>query len=266
MANNLAMVYGRVSTKRQTKGNSINDQHEMCVQYCKNNGLKVSKKVSEYSSAFRTTPRKLRRMISASNAGKHIVIAYAHRFSRNSVFGGTLLEEASKYNITIHFVAENLTSEREGQKHAMRQAILNAQGSATEQSIIQKNRCKVSKKRGNELGSAPYGKRVQFVDGIRKKVPHKLEQGIIHMIKCLFEGSKLHQVNKILNSILPHNKNPIMIEESDGSYSTNQFAVLEKQTTRQIANLLNSYGIKYRSNSNWTSTIVRRIINNNMRN
>lgn len=265
---NNVIIYCRISTTnprvKQHNNTSLSVQEQVCRDYCKDNGYSVDSVINEVGSAYNKLPTELNnKVIHPDNAGKRVIIYAVDRFSRNTDFGFQLLKEAKQYNIVIDFVSDSFTTANDRHILQIKAEILRAEHESRIIGSRIKELNKVKRKQGWAFGSiAKFGYQFKMINGFRKLVPNHYEQQIIKFIMCAAQNKfKLTKLNSILRELLPCNKKAIKVYNERGDVVIEQY--YDGQSNKDIAALLNSYGIRNRYGRVWSSSEILRIIRQN---
>jgi DNA invertase Pin-like site-specific DNA recombinase len=264
------IIYTRISTAKNINASSnsqnanqpisLETQYIACKEYCDLKNYNIIINISDISSAYTKTPPKLRKLISESNKGRHIIIYAIDRFSRNTDVGFQLLKDVEKYNITIEFVADGFTTSNDRHIFQIKNAILQAENESRIIGSRIKARNTVKRAIGWKFGNAKYGYKIVFKNGIRKQVENPIEQRVIRFIKYISSDYNLNTLNQYLRAITVYNEK-IKIYDSDGNEVIQD--VYEAQPVKNIAELLNSYSIYNRDDKKWTAMSIRRVLKQN---
>jgi DNA invertase Pin-like site-specific DNA recombinase len=265
------IIYTRISTLRnntaadsnrnnQTQSVSLETQYFACKNYCDSKNYNIIQNISDISSAYNKVPTNLKRLISESNKGLHIVIYAIDRFSRNTDIGFQLLKMAKKYNIIIEFVADGFTNENDRHILQIKGGILHAEHESRIIGTRIKARNAVKRSVGWKFGNAKYGYKIVFLGGIRKQVENQYEQKVIKFIKYISNDYDLETLNQLLQDIKPTSEK-ISVYDSNGDEVNED--IYDAQPAKKIAELLNSYSIYDRNNKPWVARSIKRIIQQN---
>lgn len=249
------VLYTRVSTNSQGE-DSLEFQSVYCYQYLEDKGQHFSKEVSEVGSGFNGSQKKLVDLID-NNKNINIYVKNVNRFCRNVVFGLNLIDKASKNNIIINFIEENIRSNDESTKHILRTKLSEAQHESELISRRQKDSFKVKKAMGWKFGKPVFGKKSEIVNGIRIQKVNLEEKKIIDFICQAREGKSKHILNIKLKKINP-DLPPIRFWDKDGT-EIDEFSKPCTLNYLEISDLLNDYEIKNRDNKKWTRSSVNRV-------
>lgn len=262
-----AIIYSRISSHdpnvKTHDNTSIQMQNQICAKYCKNKGYNVINTVSETGSAYSRMPPKLYQLIHPDNEGCIVVCYAVDRFGRNTDYAYQLLKKAKDYGIIIEFVSDGFTTENERHILQIKAEILRAEHESRIIGIRMKDRIKSMRAQGYAFGSvARYGMKFRKVKGVRKLVKDDFEQLVIAFILyAASDNFKLLKLNQLLQEILPNNTTKIDMYNEKGEILNNK--TFNAQSNKQIADLMNSYGIKPRNGLRWKTSDIRRIINQN---
>jgi DNA invertase Pin-like site-specific DNA recombinase len=261
-----AIIYSRISTTNKSvkthSTTSLEVQSDLCKEYCDKNDYEVTNIVYEVSSSYNRCPPKLNYLIIPENTGKRIIIYAIDRFSRNTDYGLQLLKEAKNFGIIIDFVSDGFTTENDRHILQIKGEILRAEHESRIIGVRIKDHNKIKRKQGWDFGGkARYGFKFTFKNGIRKLIKNNKEQLVIKFIQyASTQNFSLRKLNKLLLQLQP-NAIKITVYDTNGNAITNTDK-FDKQSNRDIASLLNSYGISNRDQY-WTTSQIRRIIKQN---
>lgn len=252
----------------QTIGNnlSIEGQTFYNSEYSKALKLKLMNTVTEVHTAYKSCPPLLRNLITKDYAGHHLLIHSIDRFSRNTLIGFKLLEDAKKLGIVLHFVAENLRTDNDRHILLIKSAILKNEDESRTIGARIKLANEMRRSRGHYIGGVGYGYQIKTIKGIRTKVPKfgkEKEYLILSFILAASEETyELGHLNEILKSIVgARGFIPLSIEDENGEAQfTGEYSQI---SNKNIAEILNSYNIKNRFGKDWNTTQVRRLIKTN---
>lgn len=104
------VYYCRVSSKDQEKGTSIEDQKELCENFCNGYKMNIVEGFIENVSAMKGGKRpKFNKMVQMLKDGKAkvLVCAYSDRLTRNGADGDIIKELIEDYGIIVVFVVPN---------------------------------------------------------------------------------------------------------------------------------------------------------------
>lgn len=260
---NKAIIYTRLSSSNQSYNNgiyvSIENQLNMCNEYCKKLNLEVVNSVSEIKSGKNINKQNELQKIISENSNINIIFYNITRFSRNTGQAIDFINKCIDKKIKLHFAEENFTIDHYMDMHRLRLGLSQAEYELNVISNRIKSNNKVLKNKGWKFGLAKYGKKAIFRNGIRGFVINNYEKEIINFIIMARVGDvSCKKLNIQLNKIIPNNKDPIEFWDED-----KKIEVFKKKFTltfAEIADLLNSYNIKARCGS-WNSGKVNRIFN-----
>lgn len=265
----LAIIYNRKSclNNNQTIGNnlSLENQKSQNSAYARKNKLKIEKIVNEINSAYKTCPPQLKELISELYSGYHIIINTIDRFSRSIKIGEKMLENAAKFNITIHFVTDEYKTSNDRHLYPIKQEILRAENESRLTGERIKKSIAVKRARGHYIGSAGYGMEIKYFKGIRKLVPkpnNHPEALTLSLMVCLSQPSfDLRLANDILrlidgSGVVPFQ--PIEIRDDNGVYQTE--GTFPRMTNRNIAKFLNMYSVFDKRGNPWKTTQITNIL------
>lgn len=251
----------------QTIGNnlSIEGQTFYNSEYSKALKLNLMNTVTEVHTAYKSCPPLLKSLITKDYAGHHLLIHSIDRFSRNTLIGFKLLEDAQKLGIILHFVAENLRTDNDRHIHLIKTAILKNEDESRTIGARIKLANEIRRARGHHIGGVGYGYQIKNIKGIRTKVPkfQGKEYLVLSFILAASEETyELGHLNEILKSIVgARGFIPLSIEDENGEAQfTGEYSQV---SNKNIAEILNSYNIKNRFGREWNTTQLRRVIKTN---
>lgn len=136
-----AIIYCRISSKSQSLS-SLEFQKTYCQEYANKYNLDVKEIIKEISSAYSKQTPKLKELI--SRISDCILLVYSiSRFSRNTEFSLSLINEMRKKNIYLVSVSENIFVNNSFTRHLFRILVSDAEY----QSDVNSERVRMSKKR-----------------------------------------------------------------------------------------------------------------------
>ncbi len=254
-----SLLYTRVSTSSQGD-NSLNFQHQLCLNYINDNGILLSESFSEIGSAYNGNQKILNSLLTNNN-NCNLYIWNISRFSRNISKGVEMMEKANKNKINIHFIEENLDSSNILHLHQIRVKISEAQLESETLSSRLNNRNSQLRKEGWSFGKPVFGKKISKQNGKRKFSKCNDEKKVIDFIIQARNGTSCRQLNKKLKLIDP--KAPVInFYDKDGETKISYFNESETLTFNEIADLLNDYDIKKRGKY-WSSSSVNDVYKKN---
>lgn len=251
----VCVIYCRVSTITQnTRGVSIDLQEKKCKDYAKTHNLKPHHVYKEVCSAYRHTPRLLKKCGDIELC--HILVMSVDRFSRNVDYGSDLARKIIKNNGSITFIQENFVCKYIRHIPKLKKLIRIAENESKTLSIRITNAKKFLFDNGlYSGGTVSYGQKV--VD--RKIYMDLYEHNVIEFIKLcrgnLIEESDLNEkISKIskLNIL-----EPIRCYDADDKNITTMTGPMPYG---DICELLNSYDVTKRD-TKWEAHQIGRILN-----
>lgn len=264
---NKAVIYCRLSSANQCTINnlhtSIENQLNNCRNYCLQNGFNVVEEVQEIKSA-----RNMQYLNGLNNIGNNynninLVIYNITRFSRNILQGLQFINQFSANNVTIHFVEENAKTNHHLDLHRIRLGLSQSEYESDTISNRVKSNNIVLKNKGWKFGNPKFGKEVNYVNGIRKFIDSETEKNVINFIITARKGQcTVMLLNKLLQVIIPNNKDPIEFWDDRAGCQISRFDRPYTLTFGEISDLLNSYNIMNRGYQ-WSASSVNNVYNNN---
>lgn len=92
-----AVIYARVSTKKQADGGNLDRQKDRLIRYCEKNGIKIVSVISDIASGVNENRRGLNKVLRLLERGEADTVVVEHR-DRLSRFGYGYLERLIKAN------------------------------------------------------------------------------------------------------------------------------------------------------------------------
>ena len=217
--NETSYIYNRVSSKNQEEGMSLENQSKNIHNYCKNNNFIINDEITEVASAWDTTTNyKQIKLINLINniSDCNIICIEPTRFSRSLKFTSEMFELFEKKNIILICVNPELNSNNIHDKGLILLAILNGQNESKLKSNIIRRNIQHRKKIGNYYPSIPkFGySYFKISKNNIKLVNNKKESLIQTLIKKLFYGGSVKDVNNLLFEITDDKKHFIFDENS----------------------------------------------------
>jgi DNA invertase Pin-like site-specific DNA recombinase len=252
------IIYGRVSTLKQSDGPSLETQKKYCHEYANKNNITIIDSVLEAKSAKEMKKQKgLIKLINNYDNIQHLVVYSPDRLSRNFYDFIDLNKFLDEQKVVLHFVKDNLISSNPNDLLQIRTKIQEAQNENETKGMRTKLCISKRKLNGTYYPSIPtYGNKYiyQIKNGKEKKQLEKNshEQLIIKLIKELDTG-KVSNVNSIIEIITGKNPEYTFDDPNcDNIYSGNVRYF-------DIARILNENDIKRRS-FKWTGSSVKDIL------
>jgi len=279
-----ALVYVRVSSKRQTNINRCETENELkvsteyknddnkqvhyssdmqqkkCVEYACENSLDVVNIINHVGSAYNENNLDEVFKYAIKNDVYHIIVYSVCRLSR---WVGNALSYIESYpHIKVHSVWDNFVLNNEPfNKHMFRMILSSAQYESELLSKRVKDSVTYRKKIGAKIGKTPFGYKTNkvLVDGktVSMLALNHDEQKIIDLVTTMRDGNiKTESLNDKITSISGDNT-PVLIENYDGTCATELQS--DALSYGNIADLLNEYGIQKRG-SEWNANQVRNLV------
>jgi DNA invertase Pin-like site-specific DNA recombinase len=256
--NGNAIIYNRISSKKQNDGASLDSQLEICQKYCEEKKFKVIKYVREVASAKQMKYQVGLLNLINESSDTNLIIFRPDRLSRNFYDFVDKNKTLDNKKIIIHCVQENLNSSNPNDLLLIRSRIQEAEWDNKRKSEKSKSSIKKSKANGTYHSTIPpfgykYVKEIKNGKLTKKLVENINEQLIIKLVKNLNSG-KL-SVTDLLIEKLTGKKYDLYFpkdEKCDELQSGNL-------TYKFIADFLNSIEIKRRS-CEWNAKSVKKVI------
>jgi DNA invertase Pin-like site-specific DNA recombinase len=259
-----AIIYCRISSKRQQIGASLETQELMCLDYCKSKAYKVVKIVKEVISAKDMKDQVLLNEISNMEGIQVIVVYNISRFSRNVLQGLEMYNKLKEKSMRLESATEVLSPNRlqqmdkNGEEPNTSDYILVTLLNAAQHEIEMisqrvKHTMDQKRKRGMQYGRVPYGKKVCYNDDIRSFDIDEDEDKVIELVKMLRGKVTLKKANKLLKQIYKGDDfEPIILDDDVTE-------IVEGLSCENIANILNEYHLRDRKGELWKSSSVNNI-------
>lgn len=250
------IIYCRVSTIGQNNYNksvSLQAQEQICMKYAHENNLRVKTIYKEVHSVFNQTTAIMDNITNEKN--KTIIISSVDRFSRSVNIGIKIATQTLENKNKIIFIQENFICQSNDDLPLLKSFLQNSEHEST----VTGNRIKKAKSFlvDNGMftgGSIPYG--YDIID--RKLVKNLYEQKIIKFIKtCRDKKILCYDLNTQMKELTTDKIYiPINCYNRKGRNIKN---ITEPISFRDIADLLNSYGVLKRKNI-WNPWVVKTAI------
>lgn len=256
--NGKAVIYARVSSKNQMNGVSIPSQIQFCENYCIDNDYEIIDSVTETISAKTITKQvKLNKIVNENN-NIHLVVYDASRLSRNLKDCINYIDLCKSKNITIHFVEKKMISTCYSDMKHIVNDVIDSETEIRNISTRIKRAIRYKKINNTFFPSVPkYGTRY-IGKGVSKSVTvNDNEQKIIKLIKLMFFGGKVTEIENLLKEITG-NKTHKLYDYSSGVYSFDRVEY-GNLNYKDIAEFLNYISI-FRREKPWTSGSIKTII------
>lgn len=259
-------LYCRVSSKRQSdKGLSLAEQEDRGRRYCDEKNWPVTEVVKEVGSAYKDVGlRQLSQLMERASDGSTILVSTYDRFSRNVLKGVTALATLAKRKIRVVAVSEPVDTLTPAGRYTF--TILVASGEFTSANLGYKVQATFSKRKrdGSYVGNAGFGYRIETGgEGEarkRRKVVDTTEATIIQLIEGLRNGITAKRATQLLYKVIAKaDQSPIEFHQGDKKIPAVKAGSLR---FGEIADLLNDYHVKHRSDKEWTAGSVQRVYGN----
>lgn len=244
--------YVRVSTEQQYS--NLDFQIEKIHDYCLGNNYNIERFVDEIGSAYYYEQNILLKLLDIPKIS--IIMTDTSRFSRNNKYCRQMLSKCFKNKISLIFINENMIINNSSNPLTL-DLFFNKIYSNMKfiENMIDRTMDRVD--RGWDFRTNKYGRMVCYSNNIRQVVENTDETKIINLIKALKNETSVETVNYFLQQVLPNNNEPIEFIDSDGT-NVSKFES-NKLDYNTIANLLNSYGIKFRGQK-WCINSINYVI------
>jgi len=275
-------AYARVSSNKQADPDHATQVFQINKYLEDNEYGRVNKVIQDIGSA--RNPENLPNLIALLNivrSGDRIWVHRYDRFSRNVAFATTWFNKLAKKNVKVYSIMECYDYTTSQGKSMINNIFNNAEFESNQRSIIVKQTFDAIKAAGGIIGQAPFGtqlmnpkkrSREEVVES-RKNGTYKLpdrriesnidEQRILEILRGLRYGTKsLNQINTLLEKVAECKQfNPIEIVDNK---TEKLLAKTEPNALsyQNLADLMNEYEVPYRSETKWSSVIIRRLLNN----
>lgn len=260
-----AIIYARLSSSNQSLNNgihlSIENQLNICNEYCKKLNFNVIDSVSEIKSGKNINKQLELQKIISENSNINVIFYNITRFSRNTGQAIDFINKCIDKKIKLHFTEENISIDHYMDMHRLRLGLSQAEYELNQISNRVKANNKILRDKGWKFGIAKYGKKTIFRNGIRSFIINNYEKEVINFIIMARVGDvNCKKLNRQLNRIIPNNNDPIEFWDMKVDKKINEFEKKYTLSFKEIAELLNSYNIKARYGI-WNSSKVNRIYN-----
>ena len=270
---NKAIAYCRVSTEGQKiHGFSLSEQKHRIDEYCLKNKLKITYSITETCSGGNN-----KALLSCLNeTSKHIIVCDVTRFSRNINKGLQLIHMLTEKNKIIHFIQENINIDKYDMSSKITDNYINLYKSlekAAYESEVIGMRISNIKKYKKEMGEysggiIPFGLDLYtktYIDEegqsriVKKfKWDEEAKNIIIFIEKCRTPPFTSDEISSLMRKISIYDDpiDLVYIYEYDEVISNKSNEPLDY---KDIASLLNEYGVMYKKNKKFTASIIQRI-------
>lgn len=267
---NPVIIYTRLSSSNQSFNNgiyvSIENQINKCNEYCQNLNMSVVQTVIEIKSAKNINKQFELQNILNENSNINIIFYNIARFSRNTRQAINFVNKCIAKGIKLHFAEENFTIDHFIDLYRLRLGLSHAEYESNVISNRVRSINNVLRNKGWKFGRPRYGRKVLFKNGIRKFTANKHEQEIINFIVMSRIGKvSCSSLNRQLKKIIPKNKEPIEFWDMKTGMMIDYFDQKYTLSFSEIADLLNSYKIRYRFEE-WSGSKVNRVFNEYFKN
>jgi DNA invertase Pin-like site-specific DNA recombinase len=206
--NKKAFIYIRESQKTKSKfteSTSRNTQQQLCLQFCKSNNICVEYVAEDIGVSGRNMKNletgELSTYVNYINENNIMVLYSIDRLGRHAGKALCFLDNLMKRNIDVYFVKEQKLYNKNIKsidKLTICNSLSAAESYSNEESEKIKNNIKLRRSQGHYVGSVPYGYKISFINGIRRKVRDTPKIEVVRkiLIKYKDELSKNNICNK----------------------------------------------------------------------
>jgi DNA invertase Pin-like site-specific DNA recombinase len=258
--NQESIIYNRISSKNQKDGMGLDNQSDINKQYCIENHLIVKDEIFETASAFDSNQKQVELINIINNKFNINIICYEPtRFSRNIKNTGEWFEIMEKNNINLICTNPLLISNNLVDKGKILLLIFHGENESKLKSIRMTKFIKDRKRIGNYFPSIPkFGSSYFKISKNNVKIiSNKKECLILTLIKKLYYGGKIKDINQILFEITGDNKH--FIYDMDSPDNILKEIQHGNMCIIDIVNFLNCSEIK-RRNKYWNHKSVSDIV------
>jgi len=255
-----AVIYVRCSTPGQNKDHnySLETQEGICRDFC-NNRFIVTNIVSEIVSARDINRQQQLLDLIDNSSDINLIVADASRLSRDFTNSINLIEKCKEKNICIYSARDNLDIKTFADKKMFVNNLLLAQYESDMTSFRIKTSIAHRKRIGKFIPRPSYGFKIQNINGNKSMVKNDTEVKVIQLIKKLYLGSKIKDIQNLLKEITESDNSGSSLMEIEN----NQFVKIKEVkegnfTFSDIAHILNEENITNK-NKKWTCASVRRV-------
>jgi DNA invertase Pin-like site-specific DNA recombinase len=260
--NQESIIYNRISSKNQKDGMSLDNQSDINRQYCIENHLIVKDEIFETASAYDSNQKQVELVNIINNSFNiNIICLEPTRFSRNIKNTGEWFEIMGKNNINLICTNPLLISNNMVDKGKILLLVLHGENESKIKSERQIRTIRNKKRIGNYFPSIPkFGSSYFKISKNNVKIiSNKKECLILTLIKKLYYGGKVKDINQILFEITGDNKHFIYdMDSPDDKLKEIQHG---NMCIIDIVNFLNCSEIK-RRNKYWNHKSVSDLIKN----
>jgi DNA invertase Pin-like site-specific DNA recombinase len=244
-----AYIYLRTSKRNDQKEVSLYDQEDACKKFAKqynitiigvyrDNGISAKNMDNQYALNFITD--KIQK-------GEIIIVFDVSRFSRSMEQGLNRLTLLRNKGAFVHSYNDNVTwNDKATSRATFRQLLSVSQLHSDTVSEKVKSAITFKKNRGDYIGRAPYGKKIEYVNNIRTLVDNIEEQNVIKIIN--------EHANNLLINIVTDN-----IDNMDLSSSKKTKQNFTQKDYQTIANKINETH-KKKNNKLFSWYIIKKIL------
>lgn len=259
--NKETIIYVRVSTKEQ----NLEAQRDTCERFCKDNNLTVKQIITEHCSAYKDNSQKGLMCVLNENKNINLIVFSVDRFTRNTQHANQFINTMEKNNISLISIKEKISLDTSFGKHEFRKLVSASQFESELIAERVKNSVAFRKNNNIPMGRQTYG--FKLFNG--KVVKDFKEQAVIKFILSFSKkNTTIRKINAGISSLLKdhnmiENYKPLIISIEDDQFEYRTLGENESFTTtiKNIAEILNDYGIKKR-NLPWNSSKVSSVIKN----
>ena len=240
-----AIIYCRISRKKNSPGFSLDAQEQICRSLAFRNNLSVIYVSKETQSAYYNKKRDIHTIIE-NHTSIYIIMKCVDRFSRNVQDATKLIQLAFKNKNTLVFVQEKISCQNNKMANLILKHVLKAQNESLKLSKRLKDIHQHKKSLGLHIGGkVPYGFEIKKTSIGLKRFKNKYEQNVLSLINYLKLDEQQKKISKIndMFSLLVQMDNPIVFYDAD---STESKYLDGYMSNRDISDLLNLHSITYR--------------------
>ena len=257
------IVICRVSTSTQSMGASLDAQESYLNNYAKQHNYSVKDTLKEIGSVWqgRKSSKILKKFVDIFEKARNTIFLLldVSRLCRCEKTGKRILKSIKRNKNKIIFVSQELVVPK--MKKEFRRQIMYAQMESERISRRVKLSQNYLKRKRLRYRVAPYGKKIIYRNGKKMLRKNKKEWYVIKFIRlCKQSVIYSHALNKLVQKI-EKNLQPI---ECYDKFEKKVDKITECLTYKEIADLLNSLNIRYRSKK-WNKGNVSRVYRSSLR-
>jgi DNA invertase Pin-like site-specific DNA recombinase len=192
-----ALIYCRSSINQE----QIEQQKDICIQYCKEACIPIEYLIKDDVSGrnMKNINYELGVFIPYLKEGNVIIVSEPDVLGRDIVKVTSFLYDMKQKGIDIHFVKQNIIFNKDTtpeNKFKVRDILNKAELVSDKKSKSFRDKQMKLRKSGHQLGTPPFGMKVQNINGIRKFVTNKGEQKVVTKIMTLYKVFMVQNGNK----------------------------------------------------------------------